>query len=78
MTGMNDRPPSVPCPQCQHPHDPHILIATDLGDPLGGGIIICNLSPCECYATWGVNGAPANRIPDAAELAHLRADLQTA
>ena len=68
-----------PCPRCDHPSDPHLLVATT-GDALAGGVIICPLRGCDCYATWAVPQAGGSyeklTIPNALELAELRERLQ--
>jgi len=70
-----------PCGKCTHPFDIHALIATT-GDPLEGGIILCPVKDCECYATWGCaitgdkTSPPPKRIPDRFEIANLRESLQ--
>ena len=43
-----------PCPQCQHPFDPHILVA--MGAPQDGGFILCPVEGCNCIGTWDVKG----------------------
>ncbi len=63
------------CGQCGHPFDPHAVIATT-GEPTDGGIMLCPVVGCECYATWGMNGGPAKWIPDRAEVAALRESVQ--
>ena len=72
-----------PCGQCQHAFDIHALIATT-GSPLDGGIILCPIQGCECYATWGCaltgnkKSPPPDRVPDRFEIANLREHLQAA
>jgi hypothetical protein len=63
------------CPQCGHASDPHALIATT-GDPSDGGIMLCPVVGCECFATWGIDGGPAKLVPDRAAIAALREQTQ--
>jgi hypothetical protein len=63
------------CEQCGHPFDPHALIATT-GEPRDGGVMLCPIPGCECYATWGLDGGPATHVPDRAEVAALREQVQ--
>lgn len=71
-----------PCGKCHHEFDFHVLIATSDDGPLGGGIILCPVMGCECYATWGVavkgdsQSDPPKSIPDRAEVAALRERIQ--
>jgi hypothetical protein len=64
------------CRQCGHPFDPHAVISTT-GDPADGGIVLCPLPGCECYATWGLDGGPARVIPDRVEVELLRERIQS-
>lgn len=41
------------CEQCGHPSGPHRVIAP--GNPLNGGIIICQDDDCPCFATLSVH-----------------------
>ncbi|HTJ39507.1 MAG TPA: hypothetical protein VL738_40285 [Dactylosporangium sp.] len=63
------------CEQCKHPFDPHALIATT-GNAQDGGIMLCPVPGCECYATWGVSDGPAKHVPDRFDVAALRERLQ--
>lgn len=64
------------CEICGHPFDPHSLVATS-EDPLDGGVILCPVKDCECYATWSMRPkTPPARIPDRFELAHIREHIQ--
>jgi hypothetical protein len=42
------------CDQCGHLFDPHMLLAGE--SSLDGGIIVCPVNGCNCFATWGPNG----------------------
>lgn len=42
------------CDQCGHPFDPHIVWASNTGDPLDGGHMTCPVEGCECFSTWDV------------------------
>lgn len=43
-----------PCEQCGHDQGPHKVFAP--GDPLNGGIMICQEDDCPCFATFSVHG----------------------
>jgi hypothetical protein len=64
-----------PCAQCEHPFDPHAMIATS-GEPADGGIVLCPVVGCECFATWGLNNGPAKFVPDRFQIAALRERVQ--
>lgn len=66
------------CPQCGHPFDPHLFVATG-SSPLGGGVILCHLRGCHCISTWsaGKGARDQVRIPGDRELGLLRASVQT-
>lgn len=64
------------CPQCGHPFNPHAVISTS-NSPLDGGIILCAVKGCPCYATWGVESGPAKVIPDRFELEAIRERIQS-
>ena len=68
-------PPDEQCQQCQHPFDPHAVIATT-GDPMDGGIMLCPEPECLCFMTWGLHGGPAKLVPDDAVIGRLRRKLQ--
>lgn len=40
------------CEQCGHNQDPHHVIAP--GNPLDGGIMVCQNMDCSCFATFAV------------------------
>lgn len=70
------------CTSCSHSFDAHSVIATT-GDPLGGGVILCPVRGCQCYATWApavrgesTSGADVDYIPDRLEIERLREWLQ--
>lgn len=63
------------CKQCQHPFDPHAVIATT-GDPAEGGIMLCPEPECLCFSTWGMAGGQTKWVPDAAEIDRLRRKVQ--
>ena len=63
------------CQQCGHAFDPHAVISTT-GEASDGGIILCPVAGCGCYATWGLNGSPAKRIPDLLEVEAIRERVQ--
>ena len=63
------------CRQCGHPFDPHAVIATT-GEASDGGIILCPVLGCECYATWGLGGGSAKRILDRFEVEVIRERVQ--
>lgn len=72
-----------PCARCGHPTGPHALIAT-LGnehgqvDPMKGGIMLCPVTGCMCYGTWGAAGRPAERIPPQDETDEIRRMIHAA
>lgn len=43
--------PAKACEQCGHDFDPHIVLATGTR-VTHGGVIICQVKGCLCYATW--------------------------
>jgi hypothetical protein len=63
------------CMQCGHPFDPHAMIATS-GVPADGGIMLCPVVDCECFATWGLDNGPAKVVPDRFEVAAIRERIQ--
>ena len=72
-------------PDCTHDFDGHLVIATT-GDPMDGGIIICQVKGCMFFSTWAPGWhnsdgtdtkLDAKRVPDLFELAELRHQLQT-
>jgi hypothetical protein len=63
------------CGQCGHAFDPHVIVATT-GDQADGGIMLCPVAECECFATWGLNDGPVTFVPDRAEIAALRERFQ--
>lgn len=65
----------VKCHLCGHPMLDHVLVATG-PEPMDGGVVICPVPNCQCYATWGTNDLPALEIPNEAEVAALRAKIQ--
>jgi hypothetical protein len=38
--------------------------------------MLCPVTGCECFATWGLNGGQARHVPDRAEIAVLREQIQ--
>lgn len=42
------------CEQCGHDADPHKVITP--GNPLNGGIMLCQDDDCPCFATFSVHG----------------------
>lgn len=64
------------CEHCQHPFDPHVMIATT-ADPDDGGMMICPKRGCSCASTWGTNGNPPKRMPEPAEVEELRRRVQS-
>lgn len=74
--GAEMQPPPETCVQCGHPEGPHLMVATR-EDPMYGGIRLC--PQCDCFATWDVppfSNLMDVRIPDAAELAAIRAKIR--
>lgn len=49
------------CTQCSHPFALHSVISPG-HNPLEGGMVLCPVQGCPCYATWGVNGGPAPKV----------------
>ena len=77
---------SETCKRCDHPDGPHTLIATT-GNPLQGGIILCPVAGCPCFATWTTAYSPGRPlipgtgpedvfVPPPAEIDMLRATIQ--
>lgn len=68
------------CYQCHHDFNPHKMVATT-GDPIDGGVIICQVKGCKCFSTWAVPQAGGSRervfVPDEIELAEIRRQMQT-
>jgi hypothetical protein len=54
------------------------MIATT-GDPMRGGVMLCQVKDCTCYATWSPQGVDREKVrePDEAELAGMRQALQS-
>lgn len=65
------------CPRCPHLFEPHIVVATT-GDPMQGGVIICQVKNCGCFATWGADGKPTEFVPNPEQVDLIRDDLQHA
>ena len=71
------------CATCPHDTNDHSLVATHNNDPLYGGVILCPVPGCECYATWSVppemggHGREGLEIPDRFRLAQLREYIQS-
>jgi hypothetical protein len=64
------------CGTCGHPFALHALVATK-DSPMNGGIVLCPVKDCPCYATWGVGRA--SQRPDAPsqdEIDRLRMAVQ--
>jgi hypothetical protein len=75
---MSESEPESECEICQHPFDPHAMIATT-GNPLDGGVMLCPDPGCMCFATWSAPGSDGRTqvvLPDAEELAAMRAFIQ--
>lgn len=78
---------SETCERCEHPVDPHALLATT-GNPLQGGIMLCPVPGCQCFATWSTAYGPEHHpvvpgtgrddvyVPPPAEIDELRATIQ--
>lgn len=71
------------CDQCGHPRDPHKVVTTSLdADPLKGGVMLCHVEGCLCYATWALpqlgGSRDTVRVPDERELAEIRRMVQGA
>lgn len=69
------------CDQCGHPFDPHALISTDPpGRAPRGGVILCPMMGCQCYATWSVPQLGTERgdvrVPGTQELHEMRWMIQ--
>ena len=64
------------CELCEHPFDLHALIAAE-NNPMKGGIVLCPVFGCPCYATFGIqdNAPPAPLPPQ--EIDRLRTAVQT-
>lgn len=71
---MSETTPEL-CAQCGHEFDPHVLVTTS-EDAVDGGVMLCPVPGCLCWATWGYQKNPTKRVPDEAEIAALRADIQ--
>lgn len=65
------------CGRCNHDEDNHSLVATCDNNPMKGGVMLCPVKGCDCYATWGVQGAQPERIPDRFELERIREYVQS-
>lgn len=67
------------CAQCGHPSGPHAVVATT-GDPKEGGVMLCPVKGCMCYATWALpqlgGSRDTVRVPDERELAEIRRMVQ--
>jgi hypothetical protein len=64
------------CQQCGDLFDPHVMVPTS-EDPRDGGIILCPVKGCQCYATWDAgSGRPEVRIPSNHEITKLRENVQ--
>lgn len=68
------------CSRCSHLFDPHLMVTTG-SSPTEGGVMLCNVKGCLCYATWSAPQLGSTRetirVPDDDELADLRRRLQT-
>lgn len=66
-----------PCSRCQHPMDPHVLVATG-PTPMEGGVLLCPALGCFCINTWTPDGVPREqiRMPSQEELREFRANVQ--
>lgn len=61
---------------CGHPFALHAMVSTD-GSPMNGGIVLCPVMDCQCYATWGVGQNSARPPkPSDEEIARLRMAVQ--
>lgn len=66
------------CTICDHEFGPHAIIATSVGadgvhtDPVKGGIILCQIRDCCCFATWGFGDLEDVTIPDEETTTMLR------
>jgi hypothetical protein len=67
--------PEDPCKQCGHAVDAHEVISTS-ADASDGGIILCSVVGCECYATWSLNGGPATRVLNRIEVEVIREGIR--
>lgn len=68
------------CLRCGHAFDPHLMVTTG-ASPKDGGVMLCNVKGCLCYATWSAPQLGSTRqtirVPDDDELARMRKRLQT-
>jgi hypothetical protein len=55
------KPIGILCQQCQHLFDPHRVIATT-GDPMEGGVMVCDVPECMCFSTWSVQNRPKPEV----------------
>ena len=75
--------PDYSCDKCPHDSDNHVLVATKDNNPMFGGVILCPIEGCECYATWSVDpamggaGREGLTVPDRFERARLREYIQS-
>lgn len=65
------------CRQCGHAFDPHALVPTS-EDETEGGIILCPVMHCQCFATWALPGHEPREvyIPDVATINKIRRIIQ--
>jgi hypothetical protein len=70
-------PANDACDQCSHPLSLHALVSLE-HNPMNGGIALCPVLHCPCFATWGVgeNSTPPIK-PSDAEIERLRMAVQT-
>lgn len=65
------------CVRCQHPWNPHAMIAFS-GNPADGGIALCPVKGCQCLIVWrwAAYGRPPPNLPPSEVIARLREELQ--
>lgn len=72
--------PEKVCDKCPHTNGPHLLVATT-GDPRDGGVRLCHVKGCLCFATWSIPQLGSTKdsvtIPSMSEIEEMRATLQT-
>lgn len=64
---------------CEHDFDAHLMVVTG-ATPADGGVMICPVKGCECYATWSAPQLGSTRktiaIPSEDQMRQLRERLQ--